>query len=77
MLPRIVLVGLLVDRRFACLSGAILLIIGTATGMAWGLTQSGFSRTLAALMASMPGGGVMFLAVPLVAAVPWISTGLL
>ena len=32
----------------ACLSGAILFIIGSATGMAWGLTQSGFSRTLAA-----------------------------
>ncbi len=27
----------------AALSGAILLIIGTATGMAWALTQSGFS----------------------------------
>ena len=26
----------------AGLSGAILLIIGTATGMAWALTQSGF-----------------------------------
>src|SRR5205807_1663417 len=48
-------VGLLVYRRFnwrrlvlmlvetACLSGAILLIIGTATGMAGGLTQSGLS----------------------------------
>ena len=31
----------------AALSGAILLIIGTATGMAWALTQSGFSRQLA------------------------------
>src|ERR1035437_10021736 len=53
-------IGLLVYRRFdwrrlgpmlvetACLSGAILMIIGTATGMAWGLTQSGFSRALAA-----------------------------
>jgi TRAP-type C4-dicarboxylate transport system permease large subunit len=55
-----VLAGLLIYRRFdwrrlkpmlvdtASLSGAILLIIGTATGMAWGLTQSGFSRLLAA-----------------------------
>ena len=46
-------VGLVIYRRFdwsalkpmlvytAGLSGAILLIIGTATGMAWGLTQSG------------------------------------
>ncbi len=40
----------------ATLSGAILLIIGTATGMAWALTQSGFSRQLAAAMAAMPGG---------------------
>ena len=39
----------------ACLSGAILLIIGAATGMAWGLTQSGFSRTLAAAMTGLPG----------------------
>ncbi len=29
----------------AALSGAILLIIGAATGMAWALTQSGFSAT--------------------------------
>ena len=42
----------------ACLSGAILLIIGTATGMAWALTQSGFSRTLAAAMTGLPGGSV-------------------
>lgn len=40
----------------ASLSGAILLIIGTATGMAWGLTQSGFSRALAAAMTGLPGG---------------------
>ena len=32
----------------AALSGAILLIIGAATAMAWALTQSGFSRRLAA-----------------------------
>src|ERR1700733_3209610 len=63
-----ILVGLLIYRQFdwrrlmpmlietACLSGAILLIIGTATGMAWGLTQSGFSRSLAAAMTGLPGG---------------------
>ncbi len=50
----------------ASLSGAILLIIGTATAMAWGLTQSGFSRWLAELMANLPGGAGMFLAVSLV-----------
>lgn len=47
----------------ASLSGAILLIIGTATGMAWGLTQSGFSKLLAETMSSLPGGAPMFMAV--------------
>jgi tripartite ATP-independent transporter DctM subunit len=50
----------------ACLSGAILLIIGTATGMAWGLTQSGFSRALAAAMTGLPGGSATFIAVSIV-----------
>jgi tripartite ATP-independent transporter DctM subunit len=71
--------GLLIYRSFdwrrllpmlietACLSGAILLIIGTATGMAWGLTQSGFSRTLAAAMTGLPGGSASFIAVSIVA----------
>src|SRR3984885_10258374 len=73
------IIGLLVYRRFdwrrlmpmlietACLSGAILLIIGTATGMAWGLTQSGFSRALAAAMTGLPGGSATFIAVSIVA----------
>jgi tripartite ATP-independent transporter DctM subunit len=72
-------VGLVVYRRFdwrrlgpmlvetACLSGAILMIIGTATGMAWGLTQSGFSRALAAAMTGLPGGSATFIAVSIVA----------
>ena len=72
------LAGLFVYRQFdwkrlgpmlvstASLSGAILLIIGTATAMAWGLTQSGFSRALAQMMGSMPGGASMFLAVSVV-----------
>jgi len=51
----------------ACLSGAILLIIGTATSMAWGLTQSGFSRSLAMAMTGLPGGAVTFMAVSIVA----------
>ena len=71
--------GLLLYRRFewrrlypmlvetACLSGAILLIIGTATGMAWALTQSGFSRQLAQAMAAVPGGSWGFLAVSIAA----------
>jgi tripartite ATP-independent transporter DctM subunit len=73
-----VVAGLVVYRQFdwrrlgpmlvatASLSGAILLIIGTATAMAWGLTQSGFSRWLAEAMGSLPGGAPMFLAVSLV-----------
>jgi tripartite ATP-independent transporter DctM subunit len=51
----------------ACLSGAILLIIGCATGMAWGLTQSGFSRALAAAMTGLPGGSASFIAVSILA----------
>jgi tripartite ATP-independent transporter DctM subunit len=73
-----ILVGLLVYRRFdwprllpmlietAALSGAILLIIGAATGMAWALTQSGFSGSLAQFMAGLPGGRYTFLAVSIV-----------
>ena len=47
----------------ASLSGAILFIIGTATAIAWGLTQSGFSGALAQTMGNLPGGGPVFLAV--------------
>ncbi len=73
------LVGLLIYRRFnwrrlgpilvetAALSGAILMIIGTATAMAWALTQSGFSQSLATFMAELPGGKPMFLAVSVLA----------
>ena len=50
----------------ACLSGAVLLIIGTATSMAWALTQSGFSRQLAAAMTGLPGGAVTFMAASIV-----------
>jgi len=50
----------------ASLSGAILLIIGTATAMAWALTQSGFSRQLVAMMEQVPGGQIGFLAVNIV-----------
>ena len=73
-----VLVGRLVYRRFdwrklpgilvetAGLSGAILLIIGTATSMAWALTQSGFSDALARAMQAMPGGGFGFLVISMI-----------
>jgi tripartite ATP-independent transporter DctM subunit len=74
-----ILAGLLIYRQFewrrlypmlvetAALSGAILLIIGAATGMAWALTQSGFSDSLAKFMTGLPGGAPMFLAVTIVA----------
>jgi tripartite ATP-independent transporter DctM subunit len=45
------------------LTGAVMLIIGTATAMAWALTQSGFSQWLVATMASVPGGKMGFLAI--------------
>ena len=51
----------------ASLSGSILIIIGTATSMAWALTQSGFSDYLAQTMASVPGGKVGFMAITIVA----------
>jgi tripartite ATP-independent transporter DctM subunit len=47
----------------ARLSGAILLIIGTATSMAWALTQAGFAQTLADIMVKTPGGQTGFLAI--------------
>ncbi|TWF47459.1 TRAP transporter large permease subunit [Neorhizobium alkalisoli] len=47
----------------AALSGAIVFIIGAATGMAWALTQSGFASNLATFIASLPGGQVTFMAV--------------
>jgi tripartite ATP-independent transporter DctM subunit len=50
----------------ASLSGAILFIIGTATGMAWALAQSGFSSELAQLMGKVPGGWLGFMAVTVV-----------
>lgn len=50
----------------AILSGAILFIIGAATAVAWALTQSGFSHTLAATMSKLPGGAPVFMMVSIV-----------
>jgi tripartite ATP-independent transporter DctM subunit len=73
-----VLVGLLVYRQFpwrrvfpllvetASLSGAILFIIGSASAMAWALTQAGFAQTLADIMGHLPGGKIGFMAVSIV-----------
>ena len=74
-----VLAGLFVYRQFdwkrllpmlvetASLSGAILLIIGCATAMAWALTQSGFSNSMVQLMSTVPGGQAGFMVVSLLA----------
>jgi len=71
--------GLLVYRQFdwrrlypilvetVSLTGAVMLIIGTATAMAWALTQSGFSQWLVGAMAAVPGGKLGFLAITAVA----------
>jgi tripartite ATP-independent transporter DctM subunit len=73
-----VVVGVLIYREFdwkrlyptlrdACsLTGAIMLIIGTATSMAWALTQSGFAQALAATLSHAPGGAGGFLALSIV-----------
>ncbi|HEV3158277.1 MAG TPA: TRAP transporter large permease subunit [Candidatus Baltobacteraceae bacterium] len=50
----------------ASLSGAILLIIGAATAMGWALTQAGFARDLFAMVTTMPGGRVGFMAISIV-----------
>lgn len=52
---------MLVDT--AALTGAIILIIGTATAMAWALTQSGFARDLTHFMSHLPGGAATFMLV--------------
>ena len=69
-----VFVGIFVYRSFdwrrllpmlvgtASLSGAILLIIGAASAMAWALTQAGFAQTLTAIMVALPGGKIGFMA---------------
>ena len=74
-----VLAGVVIYRRFnwrllypmlldtAALSGAILLIVGCATAMAWALTQSGFSQDLVKVMTAVPGGKWGFLVVSAIA----------
>ncbi|SCU82444.1 TRAP-type transporter, large permease component [Cupriavidus necator] len=79
-----VLAGIIVYRRFhwrsiypmlvdtAALSGAILLIVGCATTMAWALTQSGFADDLVKIMSAVPGGKTGFL---LVSALAFVLLG--
>jgi len=73
-----VVAGLLLYRTFdwkrlapmltetAALSGAIMIIIGTATAMAWALTQSGFSHELALFMENLPGGKIGFMVMSII-----------
>ncbi|MGJ7510222.1 TRAP transporter large permease [Variovorax sp. GT1P44] len=78
------LAGLFIYRQFdwrriypmlldtASLSGAILLIVGCATAMAWALTQSGFAQDLVKFMTAVPGGKMGFL---LVSALAFVVLG--
>ena len=50
----------------AALSASILFVIGAANGMAWALTQSGFSSNLAATMQDIAGGRHGFMAITIV-----------
>jgi tripartite ATP-independent transporter DctM subunit len=56
--------GMLVET--AALSGAILMILGTALAMAWALTQTGFAQQIAASISAMPGGWMVFMAITIV-----------
>src|SRR5215467_2593945 len=73
------LLGIFIYRQFdwrrmypllvetVALTGAVMLIVGTATVMSWALTQSGFSQWLVTVMAGVPGGKAGFMAITIVA----------
>jgi tripartite ATP-independent transporter DctM subunit len=50
----------------ASLTGAIMLILATATAMAFALTQSGFAQNLANVLSHAPGGRVGFMALSVI-----------
>ncbi len=58
------LYGMLVET--AALSGAVLMILGTAAAMAWSITQSGVVHTLSSFLTTLPGGALAFMAVSIV-----------
>jgi tripartite ATP-independent transporter DctM subunit len=58
------LYGMLVET--AALSGAILMILGTASAMAWGITQSGVVQVMSQFLTTMPGGAFAFMAASIV-----------
>ena len=68
LLIGIVLYGGIGPRAFyamlvetAALTGAILLILGTALAMAWAITQAGIAQQVAAFMTGLPGGWIAFM----------------
>lgn len=70
MIVGIVMYGGISLRKFyemlvetAALSGAILMILGAASAMAWALTQTGFANQLAIWMANLPGGWMAFMGI--------------
>lgn len=56
--------GMLVET--AALTGAILIILGTALAMAWAITQAGIAQQLATFMTGLPGGWMAFMGVTIV-----------
>ena len=69
----IILYGGISWRRFCAmlvettaLTGAILLILGTALAMAWAITQAGVAQNIATFMTGLPGGWIAFMAVTIV-----------
>jgi len=50
----------------AALSGAILLILGAASAMAWSITQSGIVQQLSTFLTTLPGGVAAFMAVTII-----------
>jgi tripartite ATP-independent transporter DctM subunit len=58
------LYGMLVET--AALSGAVLMILGTAAAMAWGVTQSGVVHALSEFLTTLPGGAAAFMAITIV-----------
>jgi tripartite ATP-independent transporter DctM subunit len=56
--------NMLVDT--AALSGAVLLVLGAASAMAWSITQSGVVQQLSVFLTTLPGGWMGFMAVTIV-----------
>lgn len=56
--------GMLVET--VALTGAILLILGTALAMAWAITQAGVAQGIANFMTSLPGGWLSFMGLSIV-----------